>query len=406
MLKKLPALAFLVCASIGSFAATPEEVQEAERDRDLAKAKQETAEANAARAKANIGELSSQSLPTGSGTATALNIEGKILAYRAVDAVASDIATQVLNAAPKATNIVIFGDAQFSAITRYWMFRTQLSKLNKSIVQIVGGNLDEPRLPGLSSDESLTSCKRGPVKEVIPPLIAVAAGLQVLSLFKTDKVMTGTDVSDDDFALSSAVVGKLKSARPSLNIVYPTVYVPNAFPAVPRPEVKSAVLDAVDELERYKGALDRLSTLIDSRKKTLAAAIGSAKTSASCKSMYETDVKTLERMEQSNKTLQKLVSNNQEFLSKVDDKSGSSVLQDLYIAETLTSNFKSAYVLKLKTVAAGGATLAEKNLFTTNFYFSGGAIISYMLLDGQSGEIVSTAVLPRYAQYVKANDFR
>jgi hypothetical protein len=62
----------------------------AQLEQAIAEAKQATAEAKLATAKAELGSIT-QPLPTGSGTATSLVVEGRILAYIAADQAATTI---------------------------------------------------------------------------------------------------------------------------------------------------------------------------------------------------------------------------------------------------------------------------------------------------------------------------
>lgn len=387
----------VVSADVAS-ARTPEEVAEAQRE-------QQYEEAKAAARKARYGELPTESLPKGGGAATDLHVEGKIVAYDAVDTVAETIATAIKDQV--GTHLVMFSAAELRAIQQHRMFRRQIKALQDNLTDYAGGNVNAPKLPGLESDTSQTC--GGPT--FVPqftggalPLLAV--GLQVLSLFKNDKTIDGNEFEIDEFALSTAVISKLKIKKSALKVLYPASYFPSAFSIALETPSENSILREPAKLTQALTLVELLLKKSDERKGELGSAIGASGVSAACKLLFKRDLEKLAVFDSRAKALQAIIQQLQVALMKVDEKTGTSGLQVLYAAETLAENYKSAHILLIKVVAAGGATLAKTNLFTTNFFFSGGVVVSYMLLHGQTGDVILASVLSSYGGFIPAEQLK
>ncbi|WP_143684829.1 hypothetical protein [Variovorax sp. KK3] len=395
-------LALLSLALIASrvHAVTSEELEELTRQRDAAQAQRDIATANAEAAKARLGSIDTSTLPKGTGVAASLNVEGKILATQAVSAIATTIAADVASVNPKPSAVVIYSEHELAAVLQYRTFLRQVELAKKSEAATV--------LPKLES-ESACAARAGPRASAadesgggtgLPPLAAVGAALQVLSLFKIDKKLDGIDVEITDFVLATEVMGKLSAQ--GIPTVYPPSYLPGAFGST------SQSSEALTKYNELAGGIKTLDGFIidaglsrDGVNKR-AAASGA---SAACKSAAARDADALNRAEARARAQLAAATQLNTALNAVDEKTGASTLQKLMLAEALARHFKSApFVLQLKPFAAGGATLTKTNLFTTNFYFSGGAIVSYLLINGETGETVKARTVPMYGGFIKNGD--
>jgi hypothetical protein len=70
----------------------------------------------------------------------------------------------------------------------------------------------------------------------------------------------------------------------------------------------------------------------------------------------------------------------------------------------MTRTHAGAAVLQIKSIGAGGTTYTKTNIFTTQFRFSGGAIVSYLLVDGIGGNVLASDVLSQYGGFIKADE--
>jgi len=159
-----------------------------------------------------------------------------------------------------------------------------------------------------------------------------------------------------------------------------------------------------DALGADSANLDTFLGLVGTRRDAINKLAKTKGISTSCKDLFNADLKTLGKYEAAAKALKTTVDQELTALMKVDDKTGTTALQALVAAENLATHFKvTPYVLQLKAVAAGGATMTKTNLFTTHFYFSGGAVVSYLLVNGDSGDVVLAGTLPAYGGFIKAD---
>ena len=100
------ALLLCVVPYRSAHAQSADDVAAAQRQVAMAQARRDIAHANAEEAKAKLGTFDTSGLPKGTGEATSLNVEAKILAYQSVNAVATKIAAKVAALSPKPAAII------------------------------------------------------------------------------------------------------------------------------------------------------------------------------------------------------------------------------------------------------------------------------------------------------------
>lgn len=389
----------LACAACGgALAVTADEVAEAQRARDLAVARKDAAQAEAEEAKARIGSLTVER-PKGTGEASGLNVEAKILAYTAVDRIAAQIAGEIKALPKPPSRVVLYSAKELNAVMQYRASRQQFKLLQEQIAAA--------RLPVLESEGA--ACVAGaappePLGGAAPPLIGLDAALQVLSLFRSDKKITGSDVEIDAFALAMSVLDHLQREPRPVQVAYPASFLPGVLSADAQadPFAQSPLSAQLRGVLNGRAALEGVLGQIAARRAALQK-LAQGNASAPCKAAVTRDEALLTRREEQVRALDTGIGQLTAALSKVDETTGASPLQSLVVAEALAGKFAGGHVLQLGAVAAGGATLAKTNLFTTNFYFSGGAIVSYLLQDGSSGDVVLAGTAPYYAGFVKAS---
>lgn len=390
-------------------AATQDDVDAAKREADLAKARQDKAEAEAAESKARLGALTVQGVPTGKGEASSLNVEGKILAYKAIDQVASSIASTItptlavhrtMKVNGQDTSVipplVIYGEKELNALMQARALRRNVALLDSAIVDFA--------IPDLASDAK--ECVQTKGGAGLAPLAAIDVGLQVLSLFRIDKKISGMDVTVDDFALAMAVMQKVRQSSKTTPVVLPASYLPGAFASDDDQDIfrTSKLMALLDKLVDDATGIDPVLADIGKRRDDIKKRSEDKKATATCKDAYRRDTAILDNLEARGKGLQSRVDKLMSAVTTVDDKTGATILQNLAIADSLADTYKGAYILQLKPIAAGGATLAKTSFFSTSFQFSGGAIVSYLLVDGVSGQTVNAGTVTAYGGFVKEDE--
>lgn len=364
-------------------------VEEAKRKQEIAEANKATAEAQRDTYKAIVGELNKDDLPKGTVSVDKAEIEAKILAYKSADKAATSITDGISKLTPAPTKIVVFTGKEINNIAAYKAFKKQADLLNTRLATL-------KNLPPLLSDPLPKPCK-APQKTFVAPLLAVETALQVLALFKKDTSFTGHDVTLDDFAVYTMVLSKL-SAK-GIEVIYPPMYYPGLFedPANQLQIYKTfenlsqSQFDLEDKLKEIGEIKERLSKLAEAEADNI------------CKHYYTTDLETMNRRETQIKEVQTFLGQIITALMKPDEQTGLSVLQQYATAERLTTDFKSAYLLQIKPIAAGGTARIKTTFFGSRLSFGGGSIISYMLTNGD-GKFITAGTVQNYGGYVRAKD--
>ena len=380
---------------------------------EAAQAKRDIATAQQDEAKAKLGTLDTSGLPKGSAEATSLNVEQKILAYGAVQSIASQIAVKV--AAVKPTSVVIYSETELKGVLQVREFLQQVAVVHKAVARSVGfGANGLPSLPKLTSDSACGGAVAPAVAASgveaeagggLAPLTAIGTVLQILSIAKTDKKMTGVDVEISSVALRNAVVGKLRER--DVVVVDPATYA--AMTTLSRTGLAvSKVFTESQNLANDSTSLDVFVGMSTARRQDLEQKVAARKADDACKGAMKNDVQFLTNKEALAKSLKASIDQQTAALVKSDDKTNVSPIQAMYASEILQARFakdaKPPHVLVLTPIAAGGTTLTKTNFFTTNIFFSGGAVVSYALTDGDSGDIVLADTVPAYGGYTKAQD--
>ena len=388
--------AFLFVPSVGTLAATQDEVDNAKLQQQLAEARKATAEAEAAEARAKLGTLDTSKLTKPSGEAKGLTVEGTLLAYAAVDRIAEVVATKV-QAVVGASPVVIYSEKEINALIQSRAFLKNLQMLDSAMGRIV--------VPELAADnDKCTEPKSGGAGLGVLGSIDVA--LQVLSLFKVDKKLEGADVTVDSFALASAVLAKLREKGVTTTI-YPALYLAGAFDAPPNDAFsKSEIVRLLDGLDLRQAQMDaKLADITRRREKIKARAEDATnKPTAACKAAFAEAQTIYDNLEIRIKAAKVRADKYTTVATTVDEKTGVTLLQFLVQSEQMSKMLPGAYVLQLKPIAAGGTTLTKTSLLTTNFRFSGGAIVSYMLVSGSQGAIAASGTIAEYGGYAKPED--
>lgn len=383
-------IAFIVCTNAAADTpSTDPEILKAQAEQALAQAKQAAAEADLAAAKARLGQLT-VALPKGTISPTKLDIEGNILAYRAAAQAAVAIVNDVVAASPAQRKIVLYSGKELNTLLVYQAFKAQAELLLSRVPALT-------TMPTLITDKPLAPCPKLPEKRVAPPLFAIDTALQLLGLFKTERTITGQDITLDDFAVVSSIAAELK--KKGISVGYPPSYYPNALNPSP---ANLAVYATFRSLSQKQLELGQFAAQVDARKQDLGVR---ASNDPKCKDVYATDIATLDAHKAQVIATAALLGQIVATLTAPDAQSGLSLIQSLSTAEQLARDFASASILQVKAIAAGGSTQTTTNIFGSKLSFSGGVVISYMLLD-TTGAVLAAGTVPVYGGYINEENMK
>ncbi|KQV50565.1 hypothetical protein ASC95_14475 [Pelomonas sp. Root1217] len=394
-LRTLLVLASLTMAPVMGSAAEKDDLTQLKEiealRKEIAEARKAAAEAEAAEAKARLGSLTATA-PT--GAATGLSAEGKLLAYAAVDDVARIIAAEVkrtVNDLP----VVIYSAKELNAVVQARAVLRSVQDLHKAMgsfrVSKLAAEVDDCKEPGEGG-------------ATVPVLDALSI---VQSLFKVSKNVEGADVTVDDFALASAVLRQLRLAGVN-NVVYPSQYFAGAFSDPNKdPLANSEIAKGLAALNTDLAQVDlRLTEIAKRREKVQQRADDKTKPATpACQAAFAEAKILFDNGEARGTALKTRANAIIASAAAIDEATGAIRLQVLAQMEELSKGRAGAHVLQLKPVGAGGTTLTKTNLFWTNFFVSGSAVVAYMLTD-TAGAVVSSGVVGEHGGQVKLGDLR
>jgi hypothetical protein len=403
----------LVAASFTAWAATSQDaIDEAKRAKELAEeqkaaaeARKATVEADAATAKAKLGTLDMSKFTKPSGEGKTLNVEGSILAYKAVDRIASAIAKDVAAASSVAGPVVLFGDKEFSAFQQARAFRQGLKQQSEAMSKL--------KLTPLAADNDDCSEPKEGGAAGLGVLGSLDVAMQVAQLFKVDKKFEGSDVTVDEAALAASVMKELRRAGVA-TVIYGSLYPAGAFktstaappagvggggPAATAEKDISALLDV---LEDRKVSIDVTLAAIARRTKALKDREENPKVKLPdlCKAAFLEARDRYAAMEIQGKSLKERADKFLTAATTVDEKTGTTLLQPLLQAEALAQQ-TNVRLLRLKSVTGGATTYTRTTWFSTSVGVGGGAVVSYMLIDGSSGTILASGTAYEYGGFVE-----
>ena len=224
----------------------------------------------------------------------------------------------------------------------------------------------------------------------------IGAGLDALSkigsYFQTNYTIAGASVSNvDDDLLAVSVAGSIK------NSFFPARWIPISgeeisslvLPvAATRDEAATTLTNVQAKSKKYKDAIEKES---DSSNKAKLLVVASAYDRAA--DSYTAALKAYDDM----------------ISSLATDKNGVALAVLVANEKWISDKMKNgALGLFIHLHSAAGANYTKKNLWTffgsMPFYVMGGAVCSYVLVDGSSGSVLSAGQLPLHSGYYKVND--
>jgi len=330
-----------------------EPVSELEKARQLAEANKVIAEANKAALKAQLPDFGVKA-PEGNLTVDDnVAIECQILTYKAVSEIAFQLSTEIQKTTPTPVRVIICDQNDINALFSYKAFKAQTTLLKDQYAKAL-------------EEEKKTETKKflsGAGADIAMGIGATA--LNFVSLFKTDTEIKGkkVDISDEALIAETARALKLKG----ITTIYP------AFINTPADKL----LNDVSELSGLKEKADLKITEWGTN------------------SRFADKVTQLKNL---NKQYEKTLTS----LAGVDEKTGTSRLEKLIKGETLSTELDKdgTDILYLNIAAGGGNNKTTRNLLWSQLTHSGGAVITYFLLD-KEGSIKASKTFYNATGYKK-----
>ncbi len=306
------------------------------------------------------------------------DLEARILTYKAIAEIASEIALEVGRIGSE--RVMIYTSSHLEEVAAYRSFIISIKLLcdeyeealkieGEVIAKIKGrghdGHIEVKEYEHLIKEEAekaraLTASAAKTVISTVAP-IALKSFLDIASLFKSDTSITFSEFNLVEEALFAEVASYLK--RDGIEVINPN--------AIANPS--KALLTALFDLKLLKvRAENRLNQLKD---------LGSALT---------------ERLVTLNKQCDSLV----ETLSSNKEGSGETFMEALLKAENIAAYIEQegTDLLALKPVYAGGNNKVKRRLFSSRLLHNGGAIVTYLLC-GPDGVVKSSKTFYNYTGY-------
>jgi hypothetical protein len=379
--------------------------KQAEAEKAAAEARKAQAEASLAAFKAKIGEVPSPPY----GGAVELKekagiTEAALLAAKAVNIAAQKIRDSLLKETEGKT-VLLYAAGEFPNFQALIMFHSQIDLLDKafSYAKDTSDKADAEAPPPVKKEEVPPPVKK---EKAVPP--AAAAGVilaamdNLLGFFRTDYTVGGIEIKLEDSLLIHALSGAISGSNKNVKVQLPAIYGPGALS-----DARSEILKKFSNLSQrrldaqaYANRQDKLATLFkeDADKETdpakKATLLNKAKIHAAAVDVWKASVSLYDT-----------------FFSKlttVDDKGATlltNVIRESIVADALE---KGDFLLLVKLQQSGGAFYTKKNMWTLfgtmPFYHMGGVVASFVLLDGKTGAVLKSGVVPVHGGFVKAND--
>jgi hypothetical protein len=350
---------------------------------------------HAASSQEELGSLDLSKLSPPTGEAKTLNVEGALLAYDAVDRIATVVADAVVRhlsstSVPLETaSIAVIGPSDLNALQQLGPFKAAATTLAQAMAGL--------RVPELAADQP--QCRElATLGGGLPPLDGIQMALEFAQLFKVDRKFEGASVAVDEFALASTVLRKLRSRNVKHMFYSPAdpgdALNPGAF-------ANSEVLKLLALLREGMRQVDAQTAEIAQRRDRMAAReADKAKLAPACGAAFTNARRFYAAQEAHAKVLRDGAEKLIVSVTTADATTGATVLQSLVRAESLQRKMQGARILQLKPVVGGGTTYTRTNLFFTRIGVGGGAVVSYMLVGGKNGELELSDTVSEYGGFV------
>lgn len=367
------------------------------RAEEVALAQEKVAKAETgAKIAAEIGEVKAATysgavdLKEKSGT-----VEAMLLATKAVNGGAAKLVQAIDTTITSGKNVIVLPGRSFQSFQRLTIFEFRRQLVARALLGVL-----EPAKPAATPDPNLP-----PAAGAAAGAAVVSAGLdalsKLLSYLKTDYTIGGVDTTIDEAVAIYAVAGALADKNKAAFV--PTTFMPSAQAA------------AVEALSQQMGELVALRARVEAlRSKTSTEAatretVVAGETEADKKKRVE-EAAELRRKEAACQAALAAYDSFAASLTTPDTPGGAipllALANDFALRHQVGQN--NSQVLLVRLEATGGGYMLKKNLWTglgaVPLYHMGGAALSYLLLDGATGQVLKGGSLAVHGGFVKSKD--
>jgi hypothetical protein len=222
----------------------------AELERDIADAKRKELEANFPK--------TATALEGKTEVDASVKIESTMMTYRSMAEAANRLVADMRTNVPKVSYIAVYNDRDVKTLLGYMAITQQMRMMNDDYEKILGRNASTNRA------ESLTAVAAG----LAVSRSVLGSFVDLISLFRTDTTIKGTEVNIQESALVSEVFRAIRDDTvyqpQKINLYYPLMFPPNM-----RAEREFIILGTLEELYVKKNRGAELVTLIEETEKAI-----------------------------------------------------------------------------------------------------------------------------------------
>ncbi|WP_158277293.1 hypothetical protein [Opitutus sp. ER46] len=315
-------------------------------------------------------------------------IEAALLASRAITIAAEKIAATVGDKARGP--IVLFGSSDLPDFQALIAFDAQFNAIDAAV----------SRAAAKLKAAATTEAPRKSITEVITPAV-IGAGLEavdkLLGFFRTDYSVQGVAIANDDLLLLSALAGSLSNK--SMTVEVPALY------------NSSAVLQTSPVLLHLQGLAQRRIELQQAYDAAVASleVLNNAAAHGTEQEKREATA-TLATLKPAVEQARITLASYDAFLTKLTtaDEKGKFAVVTVVQQDAVRNKLKAAAHLMIARVSTtGGTCYTRKNLWsflgTMPFFTMGGVVVSYTLIDGRTGAVISAGTIPVDGGFYKVN---
>lgn len=331
-------------------------------------------------------------------------IETKALANRAVAKAAKQVISMLQpKVCANGVTVIIADDQTISALPSYDAGLLTLRTLAKSFENLVKASRQNfVDLKDAHDKSLLTASQDKSLPAVIPALLqGFAAVGSVAQTFRTQLTVAGTDVTIDSLAVYGALVGAwpkdcsgILTANPNLGMNFAKSEAATQLTSMNT--WLATALDLESEINVWLVNAKSAAAKAATGKQTAQIAAAESKKKLAVAEVEAVLAKLKSAMQRIDQSIQQLVA--------TTEKQPISPIAQLAKLERFAAalKVKNTYVLTVKAVAGGGNTVTTNSFWRgPKVFHSGGAVLAYTLLSGESGAYVSGGLLDSHEGYVR-----
>lgn len=360
----------------------------------LANARKAQSDAELAAFKSAVGEVPSSSLTgavaTNAGTG---DIEANLLAARAVRDAAANIEPVIKLKVPEKGSVIIMAVSDVPTFQNHIAYKAQFGIVKLALEKAIQSATQAPE-PGAKV-------------EAAAPLLGGAgllldATTKLLSFFRSDYTVQGVTVDASDLVAVTEIANKL--AADGFAVTVPAIFNGKAVT-----DAGQSLIADITLLSAERQVADNRAKQVDVQIDDLTKA-ANAEADPTKKQVLLNDASRRKGLADALRGAIGVFDAWFTKLTTADDKGVIglvTVAKEQAIVDLFASGGK---LLAIKVQKTGGAFMTKKNLWTffgaMPLYHMGGASVSYALMEGKSGQVHVSGVVPVYGGFVKAGEVR